>query len=89
MLTKIRVSKKNIRKFKGKTSDISYDGVPGGIRTHDPLLRRQPLYPTELQGRTRSLTYDINLYQQCKPEWADAAKPWPASVNQAPWLEAV
>ena len=20
-------------------------GVPGGIRTHDPLLRRQPLYP--------------------------------------------
>jgi hypothetical protein len=27
------------------------NGVPGGIRTHDPLLRRQPLYPTELQGR--------------------------------------
>ncbi len=26
-------------------------GVPGGIRTHDPLLRRQPLCPTELQGR--------------------------------------
>ena len=26
-------------------------GVPGGIRTHDPLLRRQLLYPTELQGR--------------------------------------
>ena len=25
-------------------------GVPGGIRTHDPLLRRQPLYPAELQG---------------------------------------
>ena len=21
------------------------DGAPGGIRTHDPLLRRQPLYP--------------------------------------------
>ena len=28
----------------------SYSGVPGGIRTHDPLLRRQPLYPAELQG---------------------------------------
>ena len=27
-----------------------YSGVPGGIRTHDPLLRRQPLCPTELQG---------------------------------------
>lgn len=26
-------------------------GVPGGIRTHDLLLRRQPLYPSELQGR--------------------------------------
>ena len=25
--------------------------VPGGIRTHDPLLRRQPLCPTELQGQ--------------------------------------
>ncbi len=24
--------------------------VPGGIRTHDLLLRRQPLYPAELQG---------------------------------------
>ena len=23
----------------------SNSGVPGGIRTHDPLLRRQPLYP--------------------------------------------
>ena len=26
-------------------------GVPGGIRTHDPLLRRQLLCPTELQGK--------------------------------------
>ena len=26
------------------------NGVPGGIRTHDPLLRRQLLCPTELQG---------------------------------------
>ena len=25
-------------------------GVPGGIRTHDPLLRRQPLCAAELQG---------------------------------------
>ena len=28
-------------------------GVPGRIRTRGPLLRRQPLYPTELQGRIR------------------------------------
>ncbi len=26
------------------------NGVPGGTRTHDPLLRRQLLYPAELQG---------------------------------------
>ena len=25
--------------------------VPGGTRTRNPLLRRQPLYPLELQGR--------------------------------------
>ena len=30
---------------------VSGSGVPGEIRTHDPLLRRQPLYPAELQGR--------------------------------------
>ena len=28
-----------------------YNGVPGGIRTHDPLLRRQLLCPPELQGQ--------------------------------------
>ena len=33
----------------------TYAGIPGGIRTHDPLLRRQPLYPAELQGRAQSL----------------------------------
>ena len=27
-----------------RPTDINY-GVPGGNRTHDPLLRRQPLYP--------------------------------------------
>ena len=30
-------------------------GVPGGIRTHGPLLRRQPLCPAELQGRLDSI----------------------------------
>ncbi len=29
---------------------VARSGVPGEIRTHDPLLRRQPLYPAELQG---------------------------------------
>ncbi len=26
-------------------ADMEGNGVPGGIRTHDPLLRRQSLYP--------------------------------------------
>ena len=29
---------------------VNNSSVPGAIRTHDPLLRRQLLYPTELQG---------------------------------------
>lgn len=33
----------------------SNDGVPGATRTRDPLLRRQLLYPTELQGQTSRL----------------------------------
>jgi hypothetical protein len=28
------------------------NGAPGEIRTPDPLLRRQTLYPTELRART-------------------------------------
>ena len=30
----------------------SVDGVPGGNRTHNHLLRRQVLYPVELRGRS-------------------------------------
>ena len=53
MVTKFRISKKNIRKLRGKASSVDYDGVPGRIRTDDPLLRRQPLYPLsyrDMQG---------------------------------------
>ena len=35
-----------------KRGAVGGGGVPGRIRTRGPLLRRQPLYPTELQGRT-------------------------------------
>ena len=31
----------------------TFRGAPARIRTRDPLLRRQPLYPTELQGQVR------------------------------------
>src|SRR4029434_1128306 len=33
---------------------LGKDGAPGGSRTHDPLLRRQMLYPTELRAQPRS-----------------------------------
>jgi hypothetical protein len=33
----------------GQNFEAKY-GVPGAIRTLDPLLRRQPLCPPELQG---------------------------------------
>ncbi len=32
-------------------SDYNYNFVPGAIRTHDLLLRRQSLYPAELRGQ--------------------------------------
>ena len=36
-------------------------GVPGVIRTRDPLLRRQMLYPAELQGQNSLLLLPIPL----------------------------
>ena len=33
-------------------------GLPGGIRTPDPRLRRPPLYPTELQAAVRGFWSD-------------------------------
>jgi hypothetical protein len=41
----MRISKKTMRVIRKKSLYVEYDGVPGGIRTHDPLLRRQPLCP--------------------------------------------
>jgi hypothetical protein len=41
--------------------DRKKDGVPGATRTLDQLLRRQMLYPTELQGQI----YTIRIYHDC------------------------
>jgi hypothetical protein len=35
---------------------IEKSGAPGGIRTPDPLLRRQTLFPTELRARRSELS---------------------------------
>ena len=44
-LSKIRISRKVSMAIRKKVASVDYDGVPGRIRTDDPLLRRQPLYP--------------------------------------------
>lgn len=41
----------------------SVSGAPGGIRTHDPCLRRAVLYPAELRMLVRATSYP------CRP-WA-------------------
>ena len=53
-MKKVKQTVKQKDRAKGGTLQMgknrSYSGVPGEIRTHDPLLRRQLLYPAELQG---------------------------------------
>jgi hypothetical protein len=47
---------------------VNNSGVPGAIRTLDPLLRRQLLYPTELQAqsweksRQRQIEYNTTAF---------------------------
>ena len=41
--------RKNLRRLANAGIDRS-NGLPGGIRTPDPRLRRPPLYPAELQA---------------------------------------
>ena len=36
-----------------------WGGAPGRIRTRDPLLRRQLLYPTELQALTHVIVQEL------------------------------
>ena len=47
----------------------AYFGVPGWARTSDPLLRRQPLYPTELQGRVTTRKFYDKLYVKTSCKW--------------------
>ena len=44
MLTKLRISKKNMRKLKGRSTNVDYDGAGDGIRTRDALLGGQALF---------------------------------------------
>jgi hypothetical protein len=44
------------REYQGRNEA---SGAPGEIRTPDPLLRRQTLYPTELRALRASLPYSL------------------------------
>src|SRR5579872_5554863 len=46
---------------------IGKSGAPGGTRTPDPLLRRQMLYPAELQARGLSIVKDFQAKSKYKP----------------------
>ncbi len=54
--------------FKRQTGRINPEiGAAGRIRTHDPLVRSQVLYPTELQPRKSSIVARF----QVKAKWFD------------------
>ena len=50
---------------------LSYyaNGAPGEIRTPDPLVRSQVLYPTELQARTLQIIYRVVKNNFSKLGW--------------------
>ena len=50
-----------VNHFATPTIGISLIGAPGEIRTPDNLLRRQMLYPTELQAQFQGLRLSIRL----------------------------
>ena len=49
---------RNPLKYKAKETlfSVSLFGEPGGIRTHDLLIRSQTLYPAELRAHMLSVT---------------------------------
>lgn len=44
--------------------------VLGAIRTHDLLLRRQPLYPAELRGQKESIMVFIDALERRSRFWS-------------------
>ncbi len=53
--------------FCGQAIDLN--GGPGPIRTGDPLLRRQMLYPTELRARA----FILSAQEKSKPDYATSS----------------
>src|SRR5579863_2241061 len=51
------------------------NGAPGGIRTPDPLLRRQTLFPTELRAHSSELIQFTALVASPQPTTNAAIHP--------------
>ena len=82
-------SQHNLQKIMGKVKKI---GAPEEIRTPDPLLRRQLLYPAELQAHGRGSkirTYDHSLPKRVRYQTALYPEDANIKVNginkQSPW----
>jgi hypothetical protein len=48
---RVKEARRNLTRDAGVLDDEIRSGAPGGIRTPDPLLRRQILYPAELRAQ--------------------------------------
>ena len=57
------VSKRKKALGQAARSNALRSGAPGEIRTPDPLLRRQTLYPTELRARGAELPQFTALFE--------------------------
>ncbi len=60
--------KKSSEKEPGRNTRWAvYTGAPGGIRTHNHLLRRQVLCPLSYRGREKSLHTGTNAFIHSRP----------------------
>ena len=54
---------------------LENDGTPEGTRTPDPLLRRQLLYPPELQAHTEKRMERVMGIEPTRPAWKAGVLP--------------
>jgi hypothetical protein len=64
------------------------DGAPGATRTRDPLLRRQMLYPIELQAQPHAISHGLAIAASrlCLKLWRLPKHRDPTPVQPKPQL---
>ena len=68
--------------LEGCSVTTSWNGAPGEIRTPDPLVRSQVLYPTELRARCGTTEFSNGLPRLLPPYQAWRQEGW--KVSQGP-----